>query len=117
MQVQAAALLNRYGQRATLFILDKARTFASYNGKKLLIVLNATTDMGRSSRRDDQEILDYLVNQKFDYFDMNAVSLQEYQKAKSSLILCRLRETVSGQWFRSIRWAIIASLMQLKTRL
>ena len=85
MQVQAQALLNRYGQRATLFILDKARAFADANRKKLLIVLNMTTDMGQSSTRDDQEILDYLVKRKFDYFDMNAVSLQDYQKAKSAL--------------------------------
>ena len=85
MQVQAEALLNRYGQRATLFILDKARVFARQNDKKLLVVLNQTTDMGRSSARDDQEILDYLVKEKFDYFDMNAVSLQDYQNAKSVL--------------------------------
>ena len=85
MQVQAAALLNRYGQRATLFILDKAREFARQNNKKLLIVLNQTTDMGRSGLRDDQEILDYLSKQKFDYFDMNGFSLREYQNAKTAL--------------------------------
>lgn len=85
MQVQAEVLLNRYGQRATLFILDKARAFARRNDKKLLIVLNQTTDMGRSGARDDQEILDFLVKGKFDYFDMNAVSLREYQNAKSTL--------------------------------
>ena len=85
MQVQAAALLNRYGQCATLFILDKAREFARQHDKKLLIVLNQTTDMGRSGPRDDQLILDYLVKQKFDYFDMNAVSLREYENAKTTL--------------------------------
>ena len=35
-------LLNRYGQRATIFILDKARAFTRSAGKTLLVVLNYT---------------------------------------------------------------------------
>ena len=39
---QAAMLLNRYGQRTTIFILDKVRAFTQSAGKTLLVVLNYT---------------------------------------------------------------------------
>jgi hypothetical protein len=83
MQAQASALLNRYSQRATVYILDKARAFARQNGKKLLVVLNLTTSISTLKEygtRDDQETLDYLVKNKVDYFDMNEVYLSDSKK-------------------------------------
>jgi hypothetical protein len=66
---QAAKLLNRYGQRATIHILDQASAFTQSAGKTLLTILNYTarTDHYRGSvvpwdgMRRDQEILDHLV--------------------------------------------------------
>ena len=89
---QAAMLLNRYGQRATIFILDKARAFTQGAGKTLLIVLNYTarTDHFRGSiapwdgMRRDQEILDHLSAGSVPLFDMNAVHQREYEQASGS---------------------------------
>lgn len=70
-----------YSQRATNYILDKARAFTDSKNKKLLVVLNYTArrDLFRDSlvpsdgRRNDQEILDHIVTGGFEYFDMNEV--------------------------------------------
>lgn len=40
----------------------------------------AMAKMRRSGNRYDQEIVDYLVNQQFDYFDMNEVHLRDFKK-------------------------------------
>lgn len=81
---QAGALLDRYSLRATRFILDKVRTFANQNRKKLLVVLfdpyRAMAELQRSGPRYDQEIVDFLVREKFTYFDMNEVHLRDFQK-------------------------------------
>lgn len=87
MQVQAAALLNRYSQRATIFILDKARDFALQNGKKLLIVLNGTASLGEmreKGTREDQELVDYLLKERFLFVDMNEVFLRGVNHSKLS---------------------------------
>jgi hypothetical protein len=89
---QAAMLLNRYGQRATIFILDKARAYTRGAGKTLLVVLNYTarTDHFRDSVaawdgvRRDQEILDYLSACGMPLFDMNNVHQREYEQAGGS---------------------------------
>ncbi|MGH3396094.1 MAG: hypothetical protein ACRDPO_15555 [Streptosporangiaceae bacterium] len=89
---QAAMLLNRYGQRATIFILDKVRAFTQGAGKTLLVVLNYTarTDHFRGSVvtwdgvRRDQEILDHLSAGNVPLFDMNAVHQREYQETDGS---------------------------------
>ena len=36
--------------------------------------------MHQGGTRYDQEIVDYLVQEKFDYFDMNEVQLQDFRK-------------------------------------
>jgi hypothetical protein len=89
---QAAMLLNRYSQRATNFILDKARAFTQTAGKTLLVVLNYTArpDHFRDpvvpwdGTRQDQEILDHLVSGGFALFDMNAVHQREYEQIGGS---------------------------------
>lgn len=89
---QAAMLLNRYGQRATNFILDKARAFTQSAGKTLLVALNYTarTDHFRGSvsawdgMRRDQEILDHLSACSVPIFDMNAVHQHEYEQGDGS---------------------------------
>jgi len=84
IEQQVGELLDKCSLRATLFILGKAREFAIQNGKKLLVVLfdpyRAMTEMLKSGTRYDQEIVDYLVKEKFDYFDMNEVHLRDFKK-------------------------------------
>lgn len=81
---QASGLLDRYSLRATRFILEKVRQFARQSGKKLLVVLfdpgRAMNEMRQSGVRYDQEIVDYLVKEKIDYFDMNEVHLRDFQQ-------------------------------------
>ena len=81
---QVGELVDRYSLRATQFILEKAREFSRQNGKKLLVFLfdpyRAMTEMLKSGTRYDQAIVDYLVKEKFDYFDMNEVHLRDFKK-------------------------------------
>jgi hypothetical protein len=86
---QAAMLLNRYGQRAAIFILGKVRAFTESAGKTLLVVLNFTarTDHARGAIepwdgvRRDQEILDHLSASRVPLFAMNDVHQREYEQA------------------------------------
>lgn len=101
---QAAALLNRYGQRATIFILDKARAFTQSVGKTLLVALNYTarTDYFRDpvlpwdGTRYDEEILDHLVENGFAFFDMNAVHEHEFEEIGGSFSRYMSRYMVGG---------------------
>jgi len=80
---QAGTLLDRYGQFATVAILSKARDFSASHGKKLLVVLNLTTDWTRlktEGMRDDQVVVDYLKKENFRYLDMNEVHLKDFLK-------------------------------------
>ena len=85
LQAQAGELLDRYSLRATRFVLDKTRAFARENHKKLLVVLfdpsRAMAQMRRSETRYDQEIVDYLTKEQFNYFDMNEVQLRDFKKS------------------------------------
>ncbi len=81
---QAQELLDRYSFEATRFILGKAREFAGRNHKKLLIVLfdpyRAMKEMRESGTRYDQPVVDYLKQERFDYFDMNEVQLRDFAR-------------------------------------
>ena len=84
LREQAAALLNRYAQRANQFVLDKARSFARDHGKKLMIVLfdpyGTMKQLAEGRPRDDQETLDYLRREKIDFFDMNEEHVRDFRK-------------------------------------
>lgn len=126
-QRQATALLNRYGQRATIFILDKARAFAQSGGKKLLVALNYTarTDNFREpvrpwdGTRCDQEILDHLVENSFALFDMNAVHQREHEEVGGEYSEYMSRYMVGGAGHYNPRgnhlfaYAIKDSLLEL----
>jgi hypothetical protein len=81
---QAGDLLDRYSLRATRFVLEKTRKFAELNGKKLLVVLfdpgRAMAEIRENGTRYDQEIVDYLTKEKYNYFDMNEVHLRDFKK-------------------------------------
>jgi hypothetical protein len=84
LQRQAGELLDKYAMRATKFILEKARDFCRQNNKKLLVLLfdpyRAMLEMHKTGTRYDQELVDYLGKEKFDYFDMNEVQLEDFKK-------------------------------------
>jgi hypothetical protein len=108
---QAAMLLNRYGQRATIFILGKARPFTQSAGKTLLTVPNYTarTDHFRGSVvtwddvRRDQEILDHLSARSVPLFDMNTVHQREYQQSGGSYHESLSRCMVGGDGYYNPR--------------
>ena len=81
---QVSEVLDRYSLRATQYILAKAREFSRQNGKKLLVVLfdpyRALNEMRETGKRYDQMIVDYLTQERFNYFDMNEVHLQDFKK-------------------------------------
>jgi hypothetical protein len=83
LPAQAGELLDRYSLRATRFVLEQAREFTQQNGKKLLVVL---FDPGRvlpqlvgGRARYDQEIVDFLQENGFTYFDMNVVHVEDFK--------------------------------------
>lgn len=86
LPAQAGELLDRYSLRATQFVLEKAREFARQNGKKLLVVVfdpyRVLNELRQGGKRFDQPLVDYLIREKFECFDMNEVQLRDFQKCK-----------------------------------
>jgi hypothetical protein len=88
LREQAGELLDRYSLSATRYILGMAHDFARQNKKKLLVILfdpgRALPEMRMNGKRYDQQIIDYLTKEKFDFFDMNDVHLRDFQNYKLS---------------------------------
>ena len=84
VRVRAGQLLDRYSLRATQYVLQKVRDFARERGKKLLVVVfdpyQAMAEMRSGRSRFDQEFIDFLTSQRYDYFDMNEVHLQDFRR-------------------------------------
>jgi hypothetical protein len=84
LQSQAHALLDRYAMHATIFVLEKAGSFARQHGKELLVVLfdpyRAMLEMQRGQRRYDQDLVDFLSKRSFRFFDMNEAHLHDFKK-------------------------------------
>src|SRR5215831_6551941 len=76
-------LISSYGFAATKMILAKAKEFADRNGKQLLVVLfdpsRVMKPLVEGRPRYDQKIVDFLVEQRFRYFDMNVVHVQDFK--------------------------------------
>jgi hypothetical protein len=76
-------VLDKYSYAATKYILQKARDFTEGAGKKLLVVLNDPRSYRRlveSGTRADQEVVDFLKENGFLYFDMNLVHVEDFKK-------------------------------------
>jgi hypothetical protein len=77
------ALLDAYSFAATKQILRKARAFTEARKKKLLVILldpyRVTRAMLEGKPRYDQEIVDFLQQNKFRTFDMNVVHQEDYK--------------------------------------
>ena len=83
LRSQAAQLLDRYSLRSTRFVLEKVRKFTRQNGKRLLVVLfdpgRVLPQLVQGRPRYDQEIVDFLRENGFTYFDMNVVHVEDFK--------------------------------------
>jgi hypothetical protein len=83
MREEAGKLLNQYAYASTRYILQKSKEFADENGKKLLVVVFDPSTVMRQLIQDeprvDQEIVDFLDENGFNYFDMNLVHAEDYK--------------------------------------
>jgi hypothetical protein len=82
-------LLDKYSFTVTKYILNSAKEFAEKNSKKLMIVLfdpySVTRTLINSGSRYDQEIVDFLQDNGFDFFDMNLVHVEDYKNFNLSV--------------------------------
>jgi hypothetical protein len=84
-----ATLLDQYGFAATEYILNKADEFAAKNDKKLMVVLfdpyTVLKSLLQSGTRYDEQIVDYLQANHFNYFDMNLCHVADYKNFNLSV--------------------------------
>jgi len=81
-------VLDRYGLAATRHILTQAAEFARRQEKKLLVVLfdpgRVMPQLVQEQARYDQEIVDFLRENDFNYFDMNVVHAEDFKSFRLS---------------------------------
>ena len=89
MQATANNLKNKYSFEATKCILKKAQTFCENHGKELMLVhfdpSNVFIPMTRGESRYDREVIDFIKQNNFRFFDMNEVHLEDFKKFSISL--------------------------------
>lgn len=82
-------LLDEYSFEATKYILDKAKKFTSAHGKELMIVLfnpgRVAKQLMLNKTRYDQEIVDFLQDNDFNYFDMDIAHVEDYKNFDLSI--------------------------------
>ncbi len=76
-------VLDSYSFAATRYILKRARAFTEREGKKLLVVLfdpsRVMRELIESGTRYDQEIVHFLEENNFSYFDMNLEHAEDFK--------------------------------------
>jgi hypothetical protein len=80
-------LLDKYGFAATKYILGKLKDFAGKRNKKILVVISDPYGVvypilkgsATIETRYDKEIVDYLQQNDFNYFDMNLVHIADFK--------------------------------------
>ena len=89
LRASIETLLEKYQYAATKYILLKAKKFTQDNNKKLLIVLfdpyGATRQLLTGTKRSDQEIVEFLRDNHFNYFDMNLRHVEDFQNFNLSI--------------------------------
>ena len=82
-------LRHAYAFAATEYILEKVRAFAASNEKKLLVVLfdpyKVTKSLIKDGTRYDQQVVDYLDENNYNYFDMNVVHAEDFKSFNLSV--------------------------------
>ncbi len=83
LRAEVGKLLDSYAYAATKYILQKSREFTDETGKKLLVLLfdpgTAMHQLLEGKPRVDQEIINFLQENQFNYFDMNKVHEEDYK--------------------------------------
>jgi hypothetical protein len=76
-------VLDEYSLAATKYILTKVDEFTRQRGKKLLVVLfdpgRVLPQLVQGRPRYDQEVVDFLREHGFRYFDMNVVHAEDFK--------------------------------------
>jgi hypothetical protein len=89
MKSTATALKNKYSFEATKYILKKTDEFCKAKGKELMLVhfdpTSVFKEMVNGKKRYDQEIIDFINNNGYAYFDMNEVHLDDFKKFNLTL--------------------------------
>ncbi|SHF04124.1 hypothetical protein SAMN03080594_102415 [Arenibacter palladensis] len=89
MKSTSNALKNKYSFEATKYILKKTDEFCKANGKQFLLVhfdpTNVFRAMVNGEKRYDQEMIDFINNNGYAYFDMNEVHHDDFKKFNLSL--------------------------------
>ena len=81
-------LKNAYGFAATKYTIEETLKFCKDNDKELLILLlcpRVTPQLLNNQPRYDQEIVDYLDENKLLYFDMNVAHFEDYKSFNLSV--------------------------------
>jgi hypothetical protein len=86
---EVGKLLDQYAYAATQYILEKTRACATNHDKKLMVLLfdpyGAMRQLLDEEPRKDGQIIEFLSKKGFNYFDMNLVHLEDYQKFNLSI--------------------------------
>ena len=89
MQRTANNLKNKYSFKATKYILGKTGDFCKKHDKNLLLIhfdpYGVLRPMIRGEARYDQEVMDFINDSGFRFFDMNSVHVEDYKKFNLSL--------------------------------
>jgi hypothetical protein len=89
LRSSVAKLLDKYSFEATKYILNKAREFTSSNNKKLMVIIfdpSLTRRLlNKAKTRYDQEIVDFLNKEGFNYIDMNLVHVEDFKSFNLSV--------------------------------
>lgn len=84
LRAEAYRLLNRYGQQATVEVLDRASEFTASRGSRLLVILDHTAGSPDDplSWREDEVVLRHLEVGGFSVIDMNEIHRREFGKTR-----------------------------------
>ena len=88
IKLSAARVKQSYAFSVTMDVIQKADRFCRSTGKELMILLMcpaATRQLLQGEARYDQEIADYLVENKFRHFDMNVAHRVDHECFKLSV--------------------------------
>ena len=89
MQQSANALKNKYSFEATKYVLTRTKEFCEKSGKELLLIhfdpYGVFRPMIGEKSRYDQEVVDFINENDFRFFDMNKVHVEDFKKFNLSL--------------------------------
>lgn len=89
MQRSSNALKNKYSFEATKYVLTRTKEFCDKSDKELLLIhfdpYGVFRPMVEGESRYDQEVVDFIIENDFRFFDMNKVHVEDFKKFNLSL--------------------------------